>query len=359
MPKARRAGFGEKFAENRKPNTGGNVFSGGKIGFLAAMVLACGPAAHADLIISFSNGPGVAFSGEAQNAAQVAAESWNALLANSITVNIQLSFASLPSGVLGSSNITTQAYGYSTVQTALAAESSEPGKSALANLPSASTLMNSTLPSGYTVSNAAGDPTMSVATADAKALGLSTGATYDGSIQVAESFFPGYLTGSLAGASYDLESILTHEIGHVLGFLSAEDVVDESLHSGLSSGLIALSPLDLFRFATTPLAGDFISFDRDLTPSSATQVLSDGVTTYAVSTGTYFGNGYQASHWVQGGGLMQPALAPGSQQGITSADLWAFEMIGYDVATPEPGTILLIGIGLCGLVAVKMRTARG
>lgn len=328
-----------------------------KIWLGAILSLACGASARAAMIINIAAGSsGTAFTGQALAAAQAAASSWESLFSNNITITVQMSFASLGGGILGSASTMEVLDGYSDVSSRLNAQSSQPGKSALANLPSASTLMSTTLPAGYTVANTAGVPNLLLSTADAKALGISVSVPYDATIELATGYYPGYLTGSLAGSSYDFQSVVTHELGHALGFISGEDQVDMDLHQGSTSASIFLTPLDLFRFAGA-VPGDFMNTARDLYPATGAQVLSNGVTTYQASTGAYTGDGYQASHWLETApaiGVMQPALG-GSPQGITPGDIWAFQMIGYDLAAPEPGTVIFTAFGVAGLVVFAWR----
>ena len=81
---------------------------------------------------------------------------------------------------------------------------------------------------------------------------------------------------------------------------------------------------------------------------------------FEVAQGFYTGDGAQASHWAKIGapiGLMDPDVAAGEVQFITTADRRAFQAIGYSVApaaVPEPGTVVLMTSG-CLLVLVVRR----
>jgi hypothetical protein len=133
---------------------------------------------------------------------------------------------------------------------------------------------------------------------------------------------------------------------------------------GAAGAAMPLTPFDLFRFASANApsnAGEFTTNPRNLVPG-ASAVFSDTVLSWAVSTGFSQGDGRQASHWKDDLlgtyiGIMDPTLSSGVVQQITSADLRAFDLIGYD-AIPEPSTTVLIGSGLAMLLAWRRRSTR-
>lgn len=73
------------------------------------------------------------------------------------------------------------------------------------------------------------------------------------------------------------------------------------------------------------------------------------------STGSYNGDGRQASHWKDslGLGILDPTAAPGEVLFITPLDLRSLDAIGWDAtsaAVPEPSSLLLALLSLiCGL----------
>jgi len=327
----------------------------GRLGAIVLAGLTCGVPARASMVINIVSSGADALTGNALAVAQNAANAWASLFSNDITINVQMSFADLGSGVLGSASTAETTLSYSQVYGSLRAEAGQSGKGALANLPGNSTLLNTTLPSGYSVANTGGVPNLTLATADAKALGYSVGVASDGTIEMAKSYYSGWASGDTTGA-FDYESVVIHEIGHVLGFISSEDTVDYDLQQNNPSAIF-LTPLDLLRFSGG-LPGDFMNTLRDLSPTTGAQVLSDGVVAYSVCTGAYYGSGCQASHWTDTSpaiGVMQYALPGGTVQGITSADIWAMEMIGYDLAVPEPGTVVFLATGLAVLAILRRR----
>ena len=99
---------------------------------------------------------------------------------------------------------------------------------------------------------------------------------------------------------------------------------------------------------------DFATFARELRPG-VESVTSDTVNEYLMSTGSFDGDGNQASHWKDdfytGGpfiGIMDPTLGPGTFEPVSDSDLRAMELIGYDTV-PEPrsmGTLTLACLGL-------------
>jgi hypothetical protein len=79
------------------------------------------------------------------------------------------------------------------------------------------------------------------------------------------------------------------------------------------------------------------------------------------ATGRFNGDGRQGSHWKDGLaiGLMDPTLAPGELAILSALDLRALDAIGWDLATPEPGTITLVLSGLLSAIAFRTRLSKG
>jgi hypothetical protein len=77
------------------------------------------------------------------------------------------------------------------------------------------------------------------------------------------------------------------------------------------------------------------------------------------SDGQYFGDARQASHWKDslGIGIMDPTVAPGELLAISQNDVRALDVIGWDIATPEPGAGGLLAAGLT-VLAIRLRRRR-
>ena len=322
---------------------------------LAGVLLAAGVSAHANIIISVS--PGVSLAGNAAAMAAIdrAASAWESLLLDNITVNINADFGTLGANVLGSTSTLSETISYGALRTAMIADESGQSKQAITDALPAN--LGVTLPSAsYNYTGFA-----SVTTANLKALGLAvSNPNLDGVLTFSNTFtFDFDNSNGVVGT--DFESVVLHEIGHVLGFVSAVDLVDL-----LPSGNINVLPIDLFRFSTSAAPGsltDFSTFTRDLTPGTAA-VFADSFVSYAMSTGSlaHGGDAHQASHWKADEitglniGLMDPTLAGGAIQGIKYADLYAMDLIGYNAAAvPEPGTFALMAGAALLLLARRFR----
>ena len=171
---------------------------------------------------------------------------------------------------------------------------------------------------------------------------------------------------------FDFETIVVHEIGHILGFISAVDRID---NVDSSVQIVAPSPMDLFRFRSlvgpdnprTPAAFETIRRElRPSTPAVLDFVLQDGWSDlrneYPVELGVDAGLlepgllpndvggtanqnpvdfGYQASHWQSEDlsgetiGVLAPAIGSQTVSPISNADVRIFDLIGYDALPPD------------------------
>jgi hypothetical protein len=357
-----------------------------------------------------------------------AADFWSKHLTTSqpVTVNLNVGFSSLGANILGSTGSTFVSKAIVNVENRILARQSGvlDSNTVLPTLRDgffgAKDAVNVNTP-GYTGSDVNGpygidnssvvydtdssynNSVIGLTTANAKALGYafaagSPDATINFSSDFAFDFNPN--DGITAGQS-DFIAVAIHEIGHALGFVSGVDDYDVLGTGGPAAGLdcgggtLCMDyaanddwfgeTLDLFRYSA-PGVLDWT------TNTNSYFSLDGGVTAYEggyFSTGTYNGDGWQASHWKapqlpSGGfscampklGIMNPYACSGRNGVITGLDFAALDAIGWntnvDTATfsqstqsltlalapvPEPSTWAMMLAGF-GMVGFGLRTRR-
>lgn len=131
---------------------------------------------------------------------------------------------------------------------------------------------------------------------------------------------------------YDFEGMVSHEIGHILGFVSA--VGQRELNPKCD---LAVTVWDLFRLRPGASMGTLATADRILSSGGA-QVFFEGNSELQLSTGKPDNaglDGMQPSHWrddsIVGAriGLMDPTFLPGVRTTLTLNDLTALDLFGY------------------------------
>lgn len=345
---------------------------------------------------------GVAQGTDAYKSFRAAADYWESIITTDTTVRIDVSLFS--QGVNGPIGGTSNYYYVDNVATIMGAMqgagNSALDATALANLPQAN-IASTYSPGemsigmwkpGYTDNGwqTGADPFSSIYDADGSrnnsdygvswALGKALGLVYvdnfkDGSINfnsdLAFDFDP---TDGIMAGSYDFTFTAAHEIGHILGFTSGVDYYDAFAPSNgynwnwdwIGHGM------DLFRYSGNGLdwsmGGDpFFSIDGGAT------ALFGG----EFSTGVNWGNGQQASHWINGIGLMDPTSSKGEMGEVRALDLAAFDALGWNLnldvlknggyrfttaqmfgAVPEPSSwaMLIAGFGFVGFMARRRRS---
>ena len=293
---------------------------------------------------------------------------WESRIANDITINLDISFTTLGSGILGSAGSTTIGASYSNVRTALGTRASSANDAiAVAGLPVGSSLSfltnDSQTSAVFTDNNGTGNnTTLDINTANAKALGLlaADAAGTDASIGFSDAFSWDFDQSDGVGAGLqDFVGVTVHEIGHALGFVSGVDVVDATHGAGSAApqnldNFRVHSVLDLFRYS----AAGVLNFATGGTPYFS---IDGGVTNLATfSTGSANGDGRQASHWKDnlGIGIMDPtANPPGQINTLSDTDLLAFDVIGYQIIAPVPEMSSAL-LGTFGLLLVLSRRRR-
>jgi hypothetical protein len=144
----------------------------------------------------------------------------------------------------------------------------------------------------------------------------------------------------VTAGQFDFETAAAHEIGHALGFLSIVDGVEAS--DGPQP--VPVLTLDLFRFPFSPAglpdAAGFNVSARSVQPG--VEAMFDDIDhELRFSTGTFLGDGRQASHWKADEltgitiGVMDPTLSRGAVVPISAADRRALDVIGFEIAAAE------------------------
>ncbi|VEP14935.1 hypothetical protein H1P_30011 [Hyella patelloides LEGE 07179] len=169
--------------------------------------------------------------------------------------------------------------------------------------------------------------------ANAKALNLinDNDGDFDASIRVNDSaswhFDPN--TG-VSSDRYDLLTVASHEIGHVLGFISGTDAFDLLSQEGeiTEQNLDYVSPMDLLRYSEYSSSLGVPDWTRGQTYFS----LDGGDNNLGdFSTGNS-NDGFQGSHWKDGDsrGIATPVLKKGERIEISDLDLRLLDGIGWD-----------------------------
>lgn len=304
---------------------------------------------------------------------QIATAYWSSVFTDNVTVNLNIGFSALGTGILGSTGSQRSLISMQQYYTASAADAtsaldalananlrplgvsaSVPGAgavSAIANGFNNGTNANN----GYTdlstrIDNdgSVNNSTLAINKTTAKALGITTDvngaainyATSDASVTFSTLFdFDFDPTDGIGANSYDFIGIAIHEIGHALGFVSGVDSVDARTAPGsttLSSleGFVVMSQLDLYRYSS---AGN-LDWSTQNTPyfsidGGNNMLFGDS----RFSTGQLNGDGRQASHWKDSAagvpqiGILDPTSGRGQMQEITALDLAAYDAIGWNI----------------------------
>jgi len=302
---------------------------------------------------------------QAKSAFLRAAQTWESIIQNGITVIIDVDYGPTRFGIpypnpniLGSTF--SQPIGntslYTTVRNSLAAQASSTGEAELYNaLPvgavqtdlgsTAALLAPSPLYRALGIIGPVADPASETSTLGSPpAIGFNSAFQFD--------FDPD--NGIDAGKT-DFDAVAVHEIGHALGFVS--NVGARELDPG---GTVAPSLLDLLRFRPGITLATFSNAWR-LQSSGGAQVFFAGGAELALSTGRpdiTGGDGRQASHWKDDAlsgqylGIMDPTIPSGQRWTLTNNDLAAFDSIGYQLRNAGGDTVSLSsGVSQTGSVS--------
>jgi hypothetical protein len=358
-----------------------NCFSGPRLCALLGVVwLSALANAASALAFSYSMGPGLGMPPPGLFTAISSAGSlWTSKFSDPITVNIAIAGFSDPGSVLGYFDVdgpgATGSFTYDMVKPKIAAD---------ATTTSDATAVLSLQPGPFLhmVTNdtaALGAPRMSVTSgfiynsflrltsANQKAIGLLPGMAggpgSDGTIYLNTTKFGSYDFDPSDGIDMgktDATAVIAHELAHALGFISGIDHVDFAASTSTSVTMDKIfTPLDLYRYSPDslgkddpPAAGETLDWAfGSLIGSDPFFSIDAGATMLAfLATGEH-GDGDQAQHWKDESdvppplGLMDPDIAPGELGMVTTLDLTALDVIGYDLIVPEPSAALICVMG--------------
>ena len=269
---------------------------------------------------------------------QRAIDIWEARLQDNVTLTIDADLAPLSAGVLGQTAPQVFQTDYTTIRSALAADAAS-DEGILAALPD-SAQVGFLVPPSFTYAHQ-----LSATKANLRALGFDM--SFDPDADAAMTFNSSMLSqfdfdasDGIAAGKYDFEAIVVHEIGHVLGFMSEVDTVDLYALLGWPITVVPRT-LDLLRLRPGDGALNFTASPRVMTSGDrqVVQAYYDGFQELRFATGTYLGDGTQASHWradeLSGTylGIMDPTIDTGVREELTPNDIRAFGLIGWNVDT--------------------------
>ena len=253
-------------------------------------------------------------------------------------INVGITFASNNTG-LGQSNFGLFDVSYQDFYNALVADGTSPDDAAaIAQISSDGAVGG--VPNA--VNPVTGTNLVLIKSANAKALGFTGFTGSDGTITLNTTLtHPG--SGAGTTGQYSLLAVTEHEIDEILGLGSTLGLTDSS-GAPLTNTFNDPSPEDFFRFTGT--GNRTRSFDATTTATSYFSI--DGTTNLVQFNNT--GNG-DYGDWASGSGTVrvQDAVGtPGSNPVLiaSSAEVRALDVIGYDLAAPEPSTWILMAGGL-------------
>src|SRR5262245_18909666 len=278
---------------------------------------------------------------EAKAAFLRAAQTWESLIQNPITVVIDVDFGPthfgkpFPENALGATDFQRK-FGptaYPIIRNALIKSAGSPEEAAIYNAlpaqlptdvgPTTGMIFHVAAMRALGLFQSVADPDAEKATLGMPpAIGFNSTEDFD--------FDP---SDGIKAKRYDFTALATHEIGHALGFFSGVGL--QELYPDGPPQLPEV--LDIFRFRPGVTSETFATAPRILS-SGGEQIFFGGGAELPLSAGrpaSTGGDGWQAGHWKddsQDGhyiGIMHPAFPGGTRYEMTVNDIAAFERIGY------------------------------
>ncbi|HVG31484.1 MAG TPA: NF038122 family metalloprotease [Pyrinomonadaceae bacterium] len=268
-----------------------------------------------------------------------AAAAWEAIIKTPMSVYLEVDYGPTGFGepwddenVIGATNTRAIPKDYPSVRNNLIVSASNGSESSLYSL----------LPSITIPTDLGNVGTMEVNVSLARALGL-----IDANADVAQyrqriAFNSGFdfdtdSSNNITPGQMDFEAVATHEIGHALGF--------DSANGGGTPPRVAV--WDLFRFR--PGVANFTTNQRIMTVGGGLHVYYAGGPELGLATGgpnpgPTDGDGDQSSHWRDNNsanfntaiGIMDPNIALGTHEFIKPNDINALNFMGYNMETNTP-----------------------
>ncbi|WP_013323605.1 NF038122 family metalloprotease [Gloeothece verrucosa] len=319
---------------------------------LAGIVTVAAPAQALNFNITYAPGT----TQQQIEGVELAAGLWSSYLKDDITVNFhfQMTDGSLGTALAGATPGIQRNINYFNFQTSALAEAKAANQSLF--LPQSQSF--SQLLQDGTVNNSS---KIMLTSANAKALGLntSTNSKLDGYLQVSSSanWNYSYDSQTINKNKYDFVSVVLHEMGHNLGFISGLDATDNSAKNQNQA-----TALDLFRYSTESAAkgaidstignnpyfslnGGQTAFSIDLNKN---QIIESGEQAYFAQgeDRSLGGDGFQTGHWKPSAnniiGIMDPLISKGKVRSVSQLDMSLFDAIGWDINSAAQTNITLL-----------------